>query len=242
MALSQGVMVKGRGRGHTAGSEGDPDTHRHTHTYIRTHTFLCQPVSLYSSSQNLSDISLLLLFHQSLVSPSLPFFPSLSLYRDGPNLSTTRPIQKSLCRQDSQYSEDMDNVMNSKLATSQPQLPPGSTQQPCPASGLPSPANHITPGPGFGPAGLNTHLTNSSSHLGPDGSLVPAYGSSTRIPDHTAVDIPPMFPSHNAILQGEREGRKRRGGGWRETVYDQGLSGHIFSQNIEKQPHMPCYF
>eukprot|EP00063_Salmo_salar_P033856 XP_014008691.1 PREDICTED: voltage-dependent P/Q-type calcium channel subunit alpha-1A-like isoform X1 [Salmo salar] len=95
----------------------------------------------------------------------------------------------------------MDNVMNSKLATSQPQLPPGSTQQPCPASSLHSPANHTTPGPGFGPAGLNTHLTNSSSHLGPDGSLVPAYGSSTRIPDHTAVDIPPMFPSHNAILQ-----------------------------------------
>ncbi|XP_052356644.1 voltage-dependent P/Q-type calcium channel subunit alpha-1A-like isoform X3 [Oncorhynchus keta] len=121
--------------------------------------------------------------------------------KDGPNLSTTRPIQKSLCRQDSQYSEDMDNVMNSKLATSQPQLPPGSTQQPCPASGLPSSANHNNPGPGFGPAGLNTHLTNSSSHLGLDGSLVPAYGSSTRIPDHTAVDIPPMFPSHNAILQ-----------------------------------------
>ncbi|XP_034151303.1 voltage-dependent P/Q-type calcium channel subunit alpha-1A isoform X5 [Esox lucius] len=117
--------------------------------------------------------------------------------KDGPTLSTTRPIQKSLCRQDSQYSEDMDNVMNSKLATSQPQLP----QQPCPASGLPSPANHTTPGPGFCPAGLNPHLTRSSSQLGRDGTMVPAYGSSTRIPEHTAVDIPPIFPSHNAILQ-----------------------------------------
>lgn len=37
MALSRGVMVRGGGRGHTAGSEGDPDTHRHTHIYTHSH-------------------------------------------------------------------------------------------------------------------------------------------------------------------------------------------------------------
>ncbi|KAM6957182.1 LOW QUALITY PROTEIN: voltage-dependent P/Q-type calcium channel subunit alpha-1A [Aplochiton taeniatus] len=101
----------------------------------------------------------------------------------GPNLSTTRPIQKSLHRQDSQYSEDMDNVMNSKLAT-------------CP----PNPASNHTPVPGFG---LGPQLANSSTH----GSLVmvDAYGNMaprTRLPhpDYTALDMP-MFPSCNAILQ-----------------------------------------
>ncbi|TTS65542.1 Voltage-dependent P/Q-type calcium channel subunit alpha-1A [Bagarius yarrelli] len=42
--------------------------------------------------------------------------------KEAPTLSTTRPIQKTLSRQDSQYSEDLDNVMNSQLAT-QPLVP-----------------------------------------------------------------------------------------------------------------------
>ncbi|XP_067088821.1 voltage-dependent P/Q-type calcium channel subunit alpha-1A [Osmerus mordax] len=115
--------------------------------------------------------------------------------RDGPNLSTTRPIQKSLPRQDSQYSEDMDNVMNSKLATSSPSQQ-GTQDHPIPAS------NH-TPAPGFG-SGL--HMTKSSTQ----GGLVPAdsygnvshLGNRTRLPhpDYTALDMP-MYPSSNAILQ-----------------------------------------
>uniref|UniRef100_A0A671P3S3 Voltage-dependent P/Q-type calcium channel subunit alpha-1A n=1 Tax=Sinocyclocheilus anshuiensis TaxID=1608454 RepID=A0A671P3S3_9TELE len=76
--------------------------------------------------------------------------------RNGLTLSTTRPIQKTLSRQDSQYSEDLDNAMNNKLAT--------------------QPPSNSTP---------HDSLTG---HLGMN-------------PDYTAVDIPPMFPSSNAILQ-----------------------------------------
>ncbi|KAF3846512.1 hypothetical protein F7725_003590 [Dissostichus mawsoni] len=79
-----------------------------------------------------------------------------------PNLSTTRPIQKSLPRQDSQYSEDMDNLMNTKLVSGS--TPPGDVH--------PNPLAHHPAGPGFGSA---LHLANSSTH----GSLVTldSYGS-----------------------------------------------------------------
>ncbi|XP_071370300.1 voltage-dependent P/Q-type calcium channel subunit alpha-1A-like, partial [Centroberyx affinis] len=113
----------------------------------------------------------------------------------GPNLSTTRPIQKSLSRQDSQYSEDMDNLMNTKLVSVS--TPPG--------EGHPNLVANHTPAPGFGSA---LHLANSGTH----GSLVgiDSYGnvghhranSIIRLPhpDYTAVDMP-IFPSTNAILQ-----------------------------------------
>ncbi|KAM7386702.1 hypothetical protein PAMA_009361 [Pampus argenteus] len=113
-----------------------------------------------------------------------------------PNLSTTRPIQKSISRQDSQYSEDMDNLMNTKLVS-------GSTP---PSEGHPvNPVAKHTVVPGFGSA---LHLANS----GIRGSLVTldSYGnighhranSIIRLPhpDYTAVDMP-IFPSTNAILQ-----------------------------------------
>ncbi|XP_071330061.1 voltage-dependent P/Q-type calcium channel subunit alpha-1A isoform X3 [Trachinotus anak] len=112
-----------------------------------------------------------------------------------PNLSTTRPIQKSLSRQDSQYSEDMDNLMNTKLVS-------GSTP---PSEGHPNPVASRTVAPGFGSA---LHLANSGTH----GSLVTldSYGnighhranSVIRLPhpDYTAIDMP-IFPSTNAILQ-----------------------------------------
>lgn len=114
-----------------------------------------------------------------------------------PNLSTTRPIQKSLSRQDSQYSEDMDNLMNTKLVSGS--NPPGEVH--------PNPVTKHTVVPGFGSA---LHLANSGTH----GSLVTLdnYGSIAHHransiirlphPDYTAVDMP-IFPSTNAILQGE---------------------------------------
>uniref|UniRef100_A0A4W4EUL7 Voltage-dependent P/Q-type calcium channel subunit alpha-1A n=1 Tax=Electrophorus electricus TaxID=8005 RepID=A0A4W4EUL7_ELEEL len=85
----------------------------------------------------------------------------------GPTLSTTRPIQKTLSRQDSQYSEDLDNVMNNKLAT-QPLVPV--------AARLAGP-----------------HSTPHSSLLSLANSIHSTY--------HTAIDMPPIFPSANAILQ-----------------------------------------
>ncbi|KAF3700305.1 Voltage-dependent P/Q-type calcium channel subunit alpha-1A Brain calcium channel I [Channa argus] len=112
-----------------------------------------------------------------------------------PNLSTTRPIQKSLSRQDSQYSEDMDNLMNTKLVSSS--TPPNEVH--------PNPVIKRTMTPGFGSA---LHLSNSGTH----GSLVTldSFGkighhraqSIIRLPhrDYTAIDMP-IFPSTNAILQ-----------------------------------------
>uniref|UniRef100_A0A8C1WKL4 Voltage-dependent P/Q-type calcium channel subunit alpha-1A n=1 Tax=Cyprinus carpio TaxID=7962 RepID=A0A8C1WKL4_CYPCA len=95
----------------------------------------------------------------------------------GLTLSTTRPIQKTLSRQDSQYSEDLDNAMNSKLAT---QPPSNST----PHDSLLNLAN-------------SAH-TAGLAHTGTESSLILTKPSSTT---YTAVDIPPMFPSSNAILQ-----------------------------------------
>lgn len=119
----------------------------------------------------------------------------LPISRDcsAPNLSTTRPIQKSLSRQDSQYSEDMDNLMNTKLVSGSP------------GDGPPNPAARHIVAPGFGSA---LHLANSGTH----GSLVTldSYGSIAHHrtnsvirlphPDYTALDMP-IFPSTNAILQ-----------------------------------------
>ncbi|XP_024919998.1 voltage-dependent P/Q-type calcium channel subunit alpha-1A isoform X3 [Cynoglossus semilaevis] len=112
-----------------------------------------------------------------------------------PNLSTTRPIQKSLSRQSSQYMEDMDNLMNTKLVS-------GSSP---PSLGHPNQVPSHTAAPSYGSA---LHLANSGTH----GSLVTldSYGnighhranSVIRLPhpDYTAIDMP-IFPSTNAILQ-----------------------------------------
>ncbi|XP_062386882.1 voltage-dependent P/Q-type calcium channel subunit alpha-1A [Sardina pilchardus] len=118
----------------------------------------------------------------------------------GPTLSTTRPIQKTLSRQASVYSEDMDNVMNSKLVTQ----PPAATAR---NRGGTVTANTT-------PHASIYNLANSTHSLyqpppGPDGSLVPSRATSMAYltcmgyprADHTSVDMPPMFPSHNAILQ-----------------------------------------
>ncbi|KAI4877779.1 hypothetical protein NFI96_032999 [Prochilodus magdalenae] len=117
-------------------------------------------------------------------------------HSSGPTLSTTRPIQKTLSRQDSQYSEDMDNLMNNKLAT-QP-LVPSATRK------------HSTP------HGSLLSLTNSThgTHLGTESSLILTNPTSTTTnlanmanlanldtkPDYTTIDMP-IFPSTNAILQ-----------------------------------------
>ncbi|XP_023813404.1 voltage-dependent P/Q-type calcium channel subunit alpha-1A isoform X10 [Oryzias latipes] len=111
------------------------------------------------------------------------------------NLSTTRPIQKTVSRQNSQYSEDMDNLMNTKLISgSAPRI-----------EGHPNPPVSRTVAPGFGSA---FHLAHSGTH----GSLVAidSYGnighhrasSVIRLPhpDYTSLDMP-IFPSINAILQ-----------------------------------------
>ncbi|TRY66747.1 hypothetical protein DNTS_028791 [Danionella cerebrum] len=109
----------------------------------------------------------------------------------GPTLSTTRPIQKTLSRQDCQYSEDLDNAMNNKLATQ----PSSNTTHHDSLLNLANTAHT---------AGLARTGTESSLILTSPSSTTASIANAGLLgmnPDYTAIDIPPMFPSVNAILQ-----------------------------------------
>ncbi|XP_008577542.1 PREDICTED: voltage-dependent P/Q-type calcium channel subunit alpha-1A [Galeopterus variegatus] len=135
----------------------------------------------------------------------------------GPNLSTTRPIQQDLGRQDPPLAEDIDNMKNNKLATAEPASPHDSL-------GLPqSPAkmgNSTDPGPTPALPATATNPQNAASRRTPnnpgnpsnpgppktpENSLIVTNPSSTqtnsaktaRKPDHTTVDIPPACPPLN---------------------------------------------
>ncbi|XP_019519689.1 PREDICTED: voltage-dependent P/Q-type calcium channel subunit alpha-1A isoform X6 [Hipposideros armiger] len=135
----------------------------------------------------------------------------------GPNLSTTRPIQQDLGRQDPPLAEDIDNMKNNKLATAESASPHDSLGH----AGLPqSPAkmgNSTNPGPMLAPPATATNPQNTSSRRTPnnpgnpsnpgppktpENSLIVTNPSSTqtnsaktaRKPDHTTVDIPPACP------------------------------------------------
>nr|XP_053767641.1 voltage-dependent P/Q-type calcium channel subunit alpha-1A isoform X3 [Desmodus rotundus] len=135
----------------------------------------------------------------------------------GPNLSTTRPIQQDLGRQDPPLAEDIDNMKNNKLATAESASPHDSLGH----AGLPqSPAkmgNSTNPGPTAAPPATATNPQNTASRRmpnnpgnpsnpgpskTPENSLIVTNPSSTqansaktaRKPDHTAVDIPPACP------------------------------------------------
>ncbi|XP_057564509.1 voltage-dependent P/Q-type calcium channel subunit alpha-1A isoform X1 [Hippopotamus amphibius kiboko] len=136
----------------------------------------------------------------------------------GPNLSTTRPIQQDLGRQDPPLAEDIDNMKNNKLATAESASPHDSLGH----AGLPqSPAkmgNSTDPGPTLAPPTTATNPQNATSRRTPnnpgnpsnpsppktpENSLIVTNPSSTqtnsaktaRKPDHTTVDIPPACPA-----------------------------------------------
>ncbi|XP_012584400.1 PREDICTED: voltage-dependent P/Q-type calcium channel subunit alpha-1A [Condylura cristata] len=135
----------------------------------------------------------------------------------GPNLSTTRPIQQDLGRQDPPLAEDIDNMKNNKLATAESASPHNSLGHP----GLPqSPAkmgNSMDPGPTAAPPTIASNPQNTASRRTPnnpgnpsnpgppktpENSLIVTNPSNTqtnsaktaRKPDHTTVDIPPACP------------------------------------------------
>ncbi|XP_059948216.1 voltage-dependent P/Q-type calcium channel subunit alpha-1A isoform X1 [Mesoplodon densirostris] len=135
----------------------------------------------------------------------------------GPNLSTTRPIQQDLGRQDPPLAEDIDNMKNNKLATAESASPHDSLGH----AGLPQSAakmvNSADPGPTPAPPAMATNPQNASSRRTPnnpgnpsnpgppktpENSLIVTNPSSTqttsaktaRKPDHTTVDIPPACP------------------------------------------------
>ncbi|XP_056608758.1 voltage-dependent P/Q-type calcium channel subunit alpha-1A isoform X5 [Triplophysa dalaica] len=114
-------------------------------------------------------------------------------YSGGPTLSTTRPIQKTLSRQDSQYSEDLDNAMNNNKLATQP--PSNST----PHDSLLNLANSAHTA-SMAHTGTESSLTNPASTIANTAST----GNLGMTPEYTAVDMAPMFPSRNAILQVNR--------------------------------------
>ncbi|KAJ8383740.1 hypothetical protein AAFF_G00215820 [Aldrovandia affinis] len=126
----------------------------------------------------------------------------------GPTLSTTRPIQQGLPRQDSQHSEDMDNVKNSKLATQSPATHNHSGSNShlhanhSPAQTADDALNALNrKAPVSGPQTPSRKTPESSLILtNPAPAPTPSKPCTTK-PDHTAVDMPPMYPSTNAVLQ-----------------------------------------
>lgn len=140
----------------------------------------------------------------------------------GPNLSTTRPIQQDLGRQDLPLAEDLDNMKNNKLATGEPASPHDSLGH----SGLPpSPTkigNSTNPGPTLATNPQNAASRRTPNNPGnpsnpgppktPENSLIVTNPSSTqpnsaktaRKPEHMAVEIPPACPPLNhTVVQGE---------------------------------------
>lgn len=140
----------------------------------------------------------------------------------GPNLSTTRPIQQDLGRQDLPLAEDLDNMKNNKLATGEPASPHDSLGH----SGLPpSPTkigNSTNPGPTLATNPQNAASRRMPNNPGnpsnpgppktPENSLIVTNPSSTqpnsaktaRKPEHMAVEIPPACPPLNhTVVQGE---------------------------------------
>ncbi|XP_035888300.1 voltage-dependent P/Q-type calcium channel subunit alpha-1A isoform X3 [Phyllostomus discolor] len=135
----------------------------------------------------------------------------------GPNLSTTRPIQQDLGRQDPPLAEDIDNMKNNKLATAESANPHDSLGHACLPQSPAKMGNSTNPGPTTAPSATATNPQNTASRRvpnnpgnpsnpgpskTPENSLIVTNPSSTqansaktaRKPDHTAVDIPPACP------------------------------------------------
>uniref|UniRef100_A0A2K5CVP8 Voltage-dependent P/Q-type calcium channel subunit alpha n=1 Tax=Aotus nancymaae TaxID=37293 RepID=A0A2K5CVP8_AOTNA len=135
----------------------------------------------------------------------------------GPNLSTTRPIQQDLGRQDPPLAEDIDNMKNNKLATAESAGPHDSLGHSGPPQSPAKMGNSTEPGPTPAGPAMATNPQNAASRRTPnnpgnpsnpgppktpENSLIVTNPSGTqtnsaktaRKPDHTTVDIPPACP------------------------------------------------
>ncbi|XP_021106092.1 voltage-dependent P/Q-type calcium channel subunit alpha-1A isoform X5 [Heterocephalus glaber] len=135
----------------------------------------------------------------------------------GPNLSTTRPIQQDLGRQDPPLAEDIDNMRNNKLATGESAGPHNGLGHPGLPQSLAKMGPSGDPGPTPNPPAVATNPQNSASRRmpnnpgnpanprppkTPENSLIVTNPSSTqpnsaktaRKPDHTSVDMAPACP------------------------------------------------
>lgn len=145
----------------------------------------------------------------------------------GPNLSTTRPIQQDLGRQEPPLAEDIDNMRNNKLATAgsagahdslgHPGLPQSPARTGNSTEPRPTPAPPTATNPQNAASRRTPNNPGDPSDPGPpktpENSLIVTNPSSTqtnsaktaRKPDHTTVDIPPACPAplNHTVVQGE---------------------------------------
>uniref|UniRef100_A0A452HJE0 Voltage-dependent P/Q-type calcium channel subunit alpha n=1 Tax=Gopherus agassizii TaxID=38772 RepID=A0A452HJE0_9SAUR len=125
----------------------------------------------------------------------------------GPNLSTTRPIQQDMGRHEPQVAEDIDNMKNNKLATTEPSTPLNASHLQSPAkvghhpppnsqnaANRQVPSNPPQPGPPKTPEN-SLIVTNPSTQNNP--------AKAAKKPEHTTVDIPATFtpPINNTVVQ-----------------------------------------
>ncbi|XP_077694299.1 voltage-dependent P/Q-type calcium channel subunit alpha-1A [Eretmochelys imbricata] len=143
----------------------------------------------------------------------------------GPNLSTTRPIQQDMGRHEPQVAEDIDNMKNNKLATTEPSIPHNTSHLQSPAkvghhaNCMAIRASHNLPGT-LGqppPSSQNAANRQAPSNLPqpgppktPENSLIVTNPSTqnnpakaAKKPEHTTVDIPATFtpPINNTVVQ-----------------------------------------
>uniref|UniRef100_A0A8C0GVK4 Voltage-dependent P/Q-type calcium channel subunit alpha n=1 Tax=Chelonoidis abingdonii TaxID=106734 RepID=A0A8C0GVK4_CHEAB len=143
----------------------------------------------------------------------------------GPNLSTTRPIQQDMGRHEPQVAEDIDNMKNNKLATTEPSTPLNASHLQSPAkvghhaNCMATRASHNLPGTLGQPPPNSQNAANrqAPSNLPqpgppktPENSLIVTNPSTqnnpakaAKKPEHTTVDIPATFtpPINNTVVQ-----------------------------------------
>eukprot|EP00069_Balaena_mysticetus_P005505 bmy_04847T0 len=105
----------------------------------------------------------------------------------GPNLSTTRPIQQDLGRQDPPLAEDIDNMKNNKLATAESASPHDSLGH----AGLPqSPAkmvNSTDPSPTPAPPAMAINPQHASSRRTPNNPGNPSNPGPPKTPENSLI-------------------------------------------------------
>uniref|UniRef100_A0A8C4YK17 Voltage-dependent P/Q-type calcium channel subunit alpha n=1 Tax=Gopherus evgoodei TaxID=1825980 RepID=A0A8C4YK17_9SAUR len=143
----------------------------------------------------------------------------------GPNLSTTRPIQQDMGRHEPQVAEDIDNMKNNKLATTEPSTPLNASHLQSPAkvghhaNCMATRASHNLPGtlgqpPPNSQNAANRQVPSNPPQPGPpktpENSLIVTNPSTqnnpakaAKKPEHTTVDIPATFtpPINNTVVQ-----------------------------------------
>lgn len=144
----------------------------------------------------------------------------------GPHLSTTRPIQQDMGRPEPPVAEDIDNMKNNKLATTE-------TSNPHPQSPTKL-GNHANCTPSRAPDALGQLPPNSqnvANRWAPDNPSQPSNPrppktpenslivtnpgpqnnptKTAKKPEYTAVEIPTTFPPpiHNTVVQGRGWGQ-----------------------------------